>query len=108
MNPSSIGIGFSHQRVPSLSNVAIRSAGGTNSGPPSVVTRSTKSRIAARVGVSRHEASTSVIAGSGPVSCPEDTAGSLPHQHQFRLSLEVEIGVAADIDRHAVDGAAGE
>jgi hypothetical protein len=28
MKPSSIGIGFSHQSVPSLSKTAIRSAGG--------------------------------------------------------------------------------
>jgi hypothetical protein len=29
MNPSSIGIGFSHHSVPSLSNTATRSPGGT-------------------------------------------------------------------------------
>jgi hypothetical protein len=29
MNPSSIGIGFSHHNVPSLSNVAMRFAGST-------------------------------------------------------------------------------
>jgi hypothetical protein len=29
MKPSSIGIGFSHHSVPSLSNTATRSAGGT-------------------------------------------------------------------------------
>ena len=29
MKPSSIGIGFSHQSVPSLSNTATRSAGAT-------------------------------------------------------------------------------
>jgi hypothetical protein len=29
MKPSSIGIGFSHHSVPSLSNTAIRSGGGT-------------------------------------------------------------------------------
>ena len=52
MKPSSIGIGFSHHRVPSLSNTATRSAGGTNSGDPSVVTRPTKSRMAAAAGPS--------------------------------------------------------
>jgi hypothetical protein len=46
MKPSSIGIGFSHQSVPSLSKTAIRSAGGTKSGPPSSVTRPMKSTIA--------------------------------------------------------------
>src|SRR4051794_39086556 len=44
--PSSIGIGFSHHSVPSLSYTAIRSDGGTYSAPPSSVTRSTKSTIA--------------------------------------------------------------
>ena len=38
--------GCSHHSVPSLSNVAIRRAGGTKSGPPAFVTRATKSRIA--------------------------------------------------------------
>jgi len=47
MKPSSIGIGFSHHRVPSLSNTATRSAAGRNSGDPSAVTRATKSRMAA-------------------------------------------------------------
>ena len=45
MKSSWIGIGFSHQRVPSLSNVAMRSDGGTKFGPSSVTER-TKSRIA--------------------------------------------------------------
>jgi hypothetical protein len=52
MKPSSIGIGFSHHRVPSLSNPATRSAGGTNSGDPSAVTRPTNSRMAAAAGPS--------------------------------------------------------
>ena len=65
MNPSWTGSGFSHHSVPSLSNVAIRSATGTKSGPPAVVTRSTKSRIAARAGVSFQDASgSSGTAGS--------------------------------------------
>jgi hypothetical protein len=52
MKPSSIGIGFSHHSVPSLSKVATRSDGGTKSGEPSVATRATKSRIDATVGPS--------------------------------------------------------
>jgi hypothetical protein len=36
------GSGFAHQSVPSLSKVAMRSAGGTKSGEPSFVTFSTK------------------------------------------------------------------
>ena len=39
-------MGCSDQSVPSLSNVAIRSATGMNCGPPSVVTAVTKSMIA--------------------------------------------------------------
>ena len=53
--PSSIGIGFSRQRVPSLSNTATRSAGGRNFGDPSVVTLATKSRMAATAGPSFHD-----------------------------------------------------
>ena len=40
------GSGCSHQSVPSLSKVAMRSAGRTYSGPPSVVVLRTKSRMA--------------------------------------------------------------
>src|SRR5688500_4896275 len=57
VNPSWIGSGFSHHSVPSLSKVAMRSAGAPKSRPPSVVTRSTKSRMAARAGVSFQDAS---------------------------------------------------
>jgi hypothetical protein len=46
MNPSSIGIGFSHQSVPSLSKTAMRSSAGTKSAPPLSVMRSTNSTIA--------------------------------------------------------------
>ena len=93
MKPSSIGIGFSHQSVPSLSKIAIRSAGGTKSGPPSVVTRATKSTIAARVAVSfqRSRAASSFRVGISS-----------------RLALEVEIRLAADVDPEAVDRAPGE
>ena len=35
MKPSSIGIGFSHQSVPSLSKTATRSSGGTDCAAPS-------------------------------------------------------------------------
>jgi hypothetical protein len=41
-----MGIGCSHHRVPSLSNTATRSAGGTKFGDPSVVTRRTNSWMA--------------------------------------------------------------
>src|SRR5258708_5235532 len=48
-------IGCSTQRVPSLSKVAMRSAGATKSAPPALVTRSTKSTMACFVGVSFHD-----------------------------------------------------
>jgi hypothetical protein len=46
MKSSWMGIGFSHHSVPSLSNAATRSWGGTKSGEPSLVTRSTSSWMA--------------------------------------------------------------
>ena len=48
-------IGFSHHSVPSLSNTATRASAATKSGPPSAVTRSTKSTIADFVGPSFQE-----------------------------------------------------
>ena len=50
------GRGFSDHSVPSLSKVAIRSGGGTESGPPSRVTRFTKSTIDRLLTPSFHEA----------------------------------------------------
>src|SRR6516164_9782013 len=86
--------GFSHHSVPSLSNVAIRSEGGTKSGPPSVVTRSTKWRIAARVGVSFQLASWSATSVAG----------------KRHLGFLGEIGerLAADVDHRFVDRPADE
>src|SRR4029079_11673832 len=60
-------IGCSHQSVPSLSKVAIRSGGGTKSGEPSFVTFSTKSIIDFFAAPSFHE-------GRGPV--PSEVEGS--------------------------------
>src|ERR1700722_2573717 len=34
--------------------------------------------------------------------------GSLTHQHELRFALEVQVRLAADVDRDPVDGAAGE
>ena len=48
-------MGCSTHSVPSLSNVAMRSAGGTKSGPPSRVMRATKSIIARLAGPSCHD-----------------------------------------------------
>src|SRR5512132_960239 len=53
MKSSWMGIGFSHHSVPSLSNTATRSSGGTVSIPPSVVTRWTKSKMACLLAPSR-------------------------------------------------------
>ena len=52
MKSSWIGIGFSHHRVPSLSNTATRSSTGTAADPPSPDARSTKSMMACLVGPS--------------------------------------------------------
>jgi hypothetical protein len=51
------GTGFSAQSVPSLSNVAMRSEGCTNSGPPLRVTRATKSTMAFLAEPSFHDGS---------------------------------------------------
>ncbi len=58
--------GFSAHSVPSLSNVAIRSAGGTNSGEPLRVTFSTKPTMADRVGPSFQDGSGSFSRASEP------------------------------------------
>src|SRR6476469_1900621 len=55
MKSSWIGIGFSHHRVPSLSNTATRSSTGTASAPSQV--RATKSTIACFAAPSRQAAS---------------------------------------------------
>src|SRR5262249_60953429 len=55
-------IGFSHQSVPSLSKVAMRSDTGTKSGPPSLVTRATKSTMACLAGQSFQDGSGSSAA----------------------------------------------
>ena len=59
MKSSWIGIGFSHHRVPSLSNTATRSSTGTASAPSQV--RATKSKIACFVAPSRQLASAVVL-----------------------------------------------
>src|SRR5262245_5161796 len=65
MKPTSTGIGFSHQSVPSLSNTATRSSAATNVGALSSQTCSTNATIARRVAVSFQEGSspTSVSVG---------------------------------------------
>ena len=53
MKSSWIGIGFSHQSVPSLSNTATRSCAGTASGRPSPQILETNSTMARFAGPSR-------------------------------------------------------
>ena len=62
------GTGFSDHNVPSLSKVAIRSAGGTKSGPPSFVTLPTNSTIAFFEPESFHEGSGSAAGCAGVVA----------------------------------------
>ena len=64
------GTGFSDQSVPSLSKVAMRSGGGTKSGPPSRVTRATKSTIDFLAAPSFHD-------GSGSAGRVDGVAGAL-------------------------------
>src|SRR5262245_29942093 len=66
MNPSSTGIGFSAQRVPSLSKTAMRASGGTKSGEPSVVTRATKSSMALRDPPACHSVSSCAMRFTSP------------------------------------------
>jgi hypothetical protein len=69
MKSSWIGIGFSHHRVPSLSNTATRSSGGTAVDPSLPQVRATKFMIACLAGPSRQVDSSSVI--SGPPCSPD-------------------------------------
>src|SRR5512140_1197275 len=68
MKSSWIGIGFSHHSVPSLSNTATRSSGG--SPVAGSVTRSTKASTASLVGPGVHSDSGSLIVVSGQVQGP--------------------------------------
>jgi hypothetical protein len=65
MKSNWMGIGFSHHSVPSLSNTATRSSGGTKSGEPSVVTRWTNSWIACLLAPARQLDSGSPVGAGG-------------------------------------------
>ena len=69
--------GCSAQSVPSLSNVAMRSAAGTNSGEPSFVTFATKSTMDCFVLPSFHE-------GSGSAACATAVARDNAHESAER------------------------
>jgi hypothetical protein len=92
MKPSSIGIGFSHQRVPSLSNTATRSSGGT-----SRVAASTNSTIACRVALSCQDAS-SAMPVTGALSRGRGGGRSEPSGEAY--------GRRGGAPRHLLDGGA--
>src|SRR4051794_27398003 len=123
MKSSWIGIGFSHHNVPSLSNTATRSSGGTGWDPSSPHVRATKSTSACLVAPSRQLASSVSVtlqpsgalagadhAGTAGGAQLFGTAGpgSFAHEHHLSLALEVDVRFAADVNSDAVDGAAGE
>src|SRR4051812_20948985 len=91
MKSAWMGSGCSHHSVPSLSKTATRSATGTSSR-----VRATNSTMAWRAGPSDQEASASIV------------GASLARHHRDGLALEVHVGLARDVDRDAVDRAAGE
>src|SRR4051794_14130672 len=107
MKSSWIGIGFSDHSVPSLSNTARRSSTGTGGDPSRPQTRSTNATIARRVGVSR-QVESSAAACSGAFWVDVMTALLLARHHRDGLALEVDVGLAADVDGDARDRAAGE
>jgi hypothetical protein len=79
------GIGSSTHKVPSLSNIAMRSAGGTKSGEPSRVTAVTKFRIDCFVAPSFHEGSGRPTPDSGQQYSVElRSAGNLTACHQWK------------------------
>ena len=94
MKSSWIGIGFSHHKVPSLSNTATRSSTGTPSDSFSPHVRRTKSMIACFVAPSRHYGSTSamiplLVASGHPRSTVPEPNRSPPGDaaRQYRLTL---------------------
>ena len=77
MKSSWIGIGFSHQSVPSLSNTAKRSSTGTGSRPSPPLTRSTNATIARFAGPSRQLARAfASVAGVSSVAAMDRTVRS--------------------------------
>ena len=80
-------IGCSHQRVPSLSKVAMRSSGLTKSGEPSFVTRSTKSVTDFLVGPSFQEGSGS----SAAFAAAENTSSRITLIHAASRFMVVPL-----------------
>src|SRR5215211_4129691 len=100
MKSSWIGIGFSHHRVPSLSNTATRSSAGTGSDPSSPQVCQTKSTIACRAGPARQLRRTSSF------TTPPGCGRSLTRHRDLYVGLAVGDQVTGDVDSDAIDGAA--
>src|SRR6266702_427292 len=90
-------IGCSHHSVPSLSKVAMRSAGGTKSGEPCLVTRSTKVTIAFLGAVSFHDGNGSWAKPGAVDDIAIDVIAAM--RTQFRQTVfmgETSMGQSAD------------
>src|SRR5262245_14448774 len=84
--------GCSHQSVPSLSKTAIRSAGFTNSGEPSVVTCDTNCVIALREGPSFQE-------GSGSCAWTNPMARHRPHSTAAITTVAIPLLMRTAVSR---------
>src|SRR4051812_39858774 len=88
-------IGFSHHNVPSLSKVAMRSAGGTWPGPAWVTDR-TKDTMASLVSPSRQPASGSLLMATPSLPLLASEGG-------FRLLGQIHERFAAHVDDRLLD-----
>src|SRR5438105_3159821 len=96
-----IGIGFSHQSVPSLSKVAIRSLGRTKSAEPSLVTLATKSVIDFLVAPSFHDGSGSAVARATVVARASAQTSAAAMRFCLRLVFMV-VSLAVLINQFGV------
>src|SRR5262245_6930136 len=105
MKPSSIGIGFSHQRQPSLSKTAMRSTGGTKLALPTSVTRATKSTIADFAGPSFQEGRSTAINAlrRSETNCDAAAGFELIGVLRVRHLPAAIEGIAPDAGRIALD-----
>jgi hypothetical protein len=97
LKSSWIGIGFSHHRVPSLSNVATRCSSGIEPGPLAELAASTNCVIAWRVGVSFQD-------GSGSPDAIVSVAG----HGRSQMAFDVDVHVVADVEDDLDDPASAE
>ena len=84
-----MGIGFSLHSVPSLSNTATRSAGGTKPGEPSLLAACTNATIARRAGVSFQDSSKVSSAGGYGRAAPTKVDAYQPLSGTFCTSIPV-------------------